>query len=142
MKQPFILITNDDGIYAPGIQYLWKSLHGKYRLAIAAPLTEKSGMSMAITMTRPLQIKEIPWKDSSLAWGINGTTADCVKLALSVILEQKPDLIVSGINCGSNSGRNILYSGTIGGVIEGALRGIPGIAFSSESHTDPKIFLI
>jgi len=138
MNKPFILITNDDGITAPGIQALWRALRN-YDVAIAAPIHEKSGSGLAITSTRPLQIRDFPWNDKKTpAWSINGTPADCIKLALSVILEKKPDLIVSGINKGSNSGRNVLYSGTVGGVIEGVIRNIPGIAFSSENFENPK----
>ena len=141
MKKPFILITNDDGILAPGIKVLWSAL-SNYDVVIAAPIHEKSGSALAITSTRPLQIKEFPWKDKKTpAWSINGTPADCVKLALSVILNRKPDFIVSGINRGSNSGRSVLYSGTVGGVIEGAIRDIPGIAFSSESFIKPNFEL-
>jgi len=137
MEKPFILITNDDGITAPGIKALWQAL-SSYDVVVAAPIHEKSGSGLAITPTRPLQIREFPWKEETPAWSINGTPADCVKLALSVILNRSPDLIVSGINKGSNSGRSVLYSGTVGGVIEGAIRNIPGIAFSSESFDKPQ----
>ena len=127
-KRPFILITNDDGIHAPGIRHLWEAVHEFADLAIVAPHSEKSGSGMSITWTRPLVVQEISWECP--AWSITGTPADCVKMALSVLLNKKPDMIISGVNKGSNAGRTVLYSGTIGGVIEGSLKDIPGIAFS------------
>lgn len=141
MNKPFILISNDDGIHAKGILALWEALHerGQYELAIIAPSEEKSGTGSAITWDRPLQLREEQWKDTK-AWSCNGNPADCIKLGLSVLLSKKPDLIVSGINAGSNAGRNILHSGTIGAVIEGILRNIPGIAFSAEDDKDPDYF--
>ena len=105
-------------------------------ITIIAPESEKSGVGLAITFREPLMISKVRW-DQTEAWKVNGTPADCVRLGLSTILEQPPDLIVSGINRGSNSGRNLLYSGTVGGVIEGALRGIPGIALSCVDFTAP-----
>ncbi len=138
MKQkPRILITNDDGIHAPGIKHLWKALAEHADLFIVAPETEKSGVGLAITLRKPLYITSTPWHDHTPAWKVNGTPADCVRLALSVVLDRAPDLIVSGINRGSNSGRNVLYSGTVGGIIEGALRDVPGIAFSCSNFFDP-----
>jgi 5'-nucleotidase len=95
-------------------------------------------VGLAISLRTPLQIEKIDWEDGiTPAWRINGTPADCIKLALGVILDETPDLIVSGINHGSNSGRTLLYSGTVGGVIEGALRNVPGIAFSFSEILNP-----
>lgn len=136
-NKPLILISNDDGISAPGIKHLWNSLHEKYDTAIAAPHREKSGFSLATSMQRPLHILDVKWEKETPAWKVTGTPTDSVKLALSVLLERKPDLIVSGINQGSNAGLNVLYSGTVACVIEGALRGIPGIAFSCYDIKDP-----
>ena len=130
-NRPKILITNDDSIHAPGIKYLWKALKEYADLTIVAPKTEQSGVGLGITITTALHIQKISWGEETPAWSVSGTPADCIKIAASVLLENPPDLIVSGINRGTNSGRNVLYSGTIGGVIEGILRGIPGIAFSS-----------
>jgi 5'-nucleotidase len=132
-----ILITNDDGIFAPGIKHLWTALKDHAELFIVAPATERSGCGLATTSTKPLALKQIDWEDNTPAWSVSGTPADCMKLALSVILKIKPDLIVSGINKGSNSGKNVLYSGTVGGVIEGVLRNIPGLAFSCENFMNP-----
>ena len=137
MKKPRILITNDDGIDAPGIKHLWKALGNFAELFIVAPATQQSGKGLGLTLHEPLLIDEVPWKNGTKAWKVNGTPADCVRLALSVLLDKPPTLIVSGINRGSNAGRNALYSGTVGGVIEGALRGIFGIAFSCEDFLKP-----
>lgn len=136
-KKPHILITNDDGIDAPGIKHLWQALVDFADISIIAPATEKSGVGLSITLREPLHIESIPWAKQTRAWKVSGTPADCVRLGVSVILEDHPDLIVSGINRGYNSGRNVLYSGTIGGVIEGVLRNVPGIAFSSGDFDKP-----
>ncbi len=138
-KRPFLLITNDDGIYAPGLRHLWEAVHEFADLAIVAPQTEKSGSGLSITWTKPLLIKKILWDKGTPAWSINGTPADCVKMALSTLLDAPPDLIISGVNRGSNSGRTILYSGTVGGIIEGVLKGIPGIAFSFSDFDVPPL---
>lgn len=138
MHRPFILISNDDGIQAKGIGALWNALNAtkKYELALIAPSQEKSGTGSAITWDRPLQLREEKWENTQ-AWSCNGNPADCIKLGLSILLKKKPDLIISGINAGSNAGRNILHSGTIGAVIEGVLRNIGGIAFSAEEDKNP-----
>lgn len=136
-KKPFILISNDDGIRAPGLKHLWHALHEEFEVAIAAPHREKSGTSLSTTMLRPLHIFDVQWEKDTKAWKITGTPTDTIKLALSVLLEKKPDLIVSGINRGSNAGQNVLYSGTVACVIESVLRGIPGIAFSCYDLNDP-----
>ena len=132
-----ILLTNDDGIRAEGLRELWESLQGRYQLTVVAPDTQRSGAGLGITLKRPLQVQEFSWPGETAAWSVTGTPADCVKMALSLILDNPPDLIVSGINDGSNAGRNVLYSGTIGGAIEGVLRGIPGVAVSSVEWEDP-----
>ena len=139
MTRPFILLCNDDGIYAPGMKALWESLSKAdlFDIAIIAPAAERSGTGCAITWTRPLLVKKVPWEGKTQAWSIDGCPADCIKLGLSIVLDRQPDLIVSGINAGSNAGRNVLHSGTIGAVIEGVLRGIPGIALSCEDDQNP-----
>lgn len=138
MKTPHILITNDDSIHAPGIRHLWQALKGYARISIVAPATEQSGVGLATTIRTPLQIASIPWDNETQAYSVTGTPADCIKMALSVILDSPPDMIVSGINRGTNHGRTLLYSGTVGGVIEGIFRGIPGIAFSSFDYYVPE----
>lgn len=140
-ERPFFLLTNDDGINAPGLKHLWQALIDWADLAIVAPHSEKSGCGLSITWTKPLQIRQVPWDMGTSAWSINGTPADCVKMAMSVLLEKPPQLILSGVNRGSNAGRTVLYSGTVGGVIEGTLRNIPGIAFSFSDLDIPPLNL-
>jgi 5'-nucleotidase len=134
--RPFLLLTNDDGINAPGIKHLWEVVHPYADVAIVAPHKERSGAGLSITWTKPLHIHPVRWENNTPAWSINGTPADCVKMALAVLLDKKPDMVISGINCGTNAGNTVLYSGTIGGAIEGVFKGIPGIAFSF-SDLDP-----
>ncbi len=137
MSRPKILITNDDGIHSPGIRSLWKAVAPFADVTIVAPLTDQSAISSAITLRSPLKADKYHWGDEVVAWCVNGTTVDCVKLAFGALLKQKPDMILSGINKGSNSGGEVLYSGTIGGVITGVLRGIQGIAFSCSDYDNP-----
>ncbi len=136
-KKPKILVTNDDGIMAPGLRHLWEALVDIAELHIVAPATEQSAVGLGLTIRHPIQIEAVDLKEPASAWKVTGTPADCIRLGLSVILGFKPDLIVSGINRGSNAGRNVLYSGTIGGVIEGTLRNVPGIAFSCSDFVNP-----
>ncbi len=137
MKRPKILITNDDGIFAPGIRHLWNALKNVADTVIVAPAAEQSAVGVSITLRNPLRLHQVDWADNVAAWSITGTPADCVKMAMKVILKDEvPDLIVSGINRGSNAGRNVMYSGTVGGVIEGILQGIPGVAFSCLEYFD------
>jgi 5'-nucleotidase len=137
--KPLILLSNDDGIHAPGIRHLWEALHEANfaELVIAAPASEKSGTGVAITWDKPIHVQKVSWPEQTSAWSVDGNPADCVKMAEAVILKRKPDLIVAGINAGSNAGRNVLHSGTVGAVIEGALRDIPGVAFSCENGREP-----
>jgi 5'-nucleotidase len=133
-----ILLTNDDGINADGLNHLWSALKEETELFVVAPEKEHSGMGAAISIQKPLYVKKNPWsyfKEKS--WSVSGTPVDCVKVAVN-FLNLPIDLIVSGINHGSNSGSNLFYSGTVGAVIDGALKGIPGIAFSYESTEIPE----
>ena len=136
-KKPKILLTNDDGIHAPGLKSLWEALHNQADLYIIAPASERSGAGLSITLTDPLQIQTVAWEKSTPAWKVTGTPVDCIRMGLSTILDSVPDLIVSGVNRGANSGRTVLYSGTIGGVIEGIFRNIPGVAFSCHDFENP-----
>lgn len=138
-NRPYILVSNDDGVYAPGIKHLWKILAKVADVVVVAPATEQSAVSLSITIRHPLRIEKVnwPWDEDAQIWSINGTPADCVKLALSVILPNTPQLIVSGINRGSNAGRNAFYSGTVAAVIEGIMHNIPGIAFSIADYANP-----
>lgn len=130
MKRPFLLITNDDGILAPGIKHLWEAVSEHADTAIVAPVMEKSGSGLSITWAKPLRIHPVQWEGNTPCWSVSGTPADCVKMGLNLLLDRPPQMIISGVNRGSNAGRTVLYSGTVGGVIEGALKDIPGIAFS------------
>ncbi|MBX9924710.1 MAG: 5'/3'-nucleotidase SurE [Rhabdochlamydiaceae bacterium] len=136
-RKPTVLLTNDDGIRAPGLKHLWNSLKDHCDIYIFAPATEQSGVGAAVSLRAPLHVTEFPWENQTPAWQITGTPADCVRMGTSVVLQKPVDLILSGINKGANSGRNIFFSGTVGGVIDGAMRGIPGIAFSCEDYDSP-----
>jgi 5'-nucleotidase len=135
--RPRILITNDDGINAPGLYHLWRALGDSFELIICAPSHEQSATGLSITIRTPLRVEKVNWPDTAQAWSVTGTPADCIKLAIHKILGACPDLIVSGINRGSNAGRNVLYSGTVAGVIEGAMRNVPGVAFSCMDYHNP-----
>lgn len=136
-KKPTLLIINDDGIHAPGLKALYKALKGVAHIRIVAPQVQQSGVGVSITLRTPLTVSQVEWEDETPAWSVSGTPADCVRMAINVLLSETPDLIVSGVNQGSNAGRNVLYSGTIGGVIDGIFRDIPGIAFSCEEFINP-----
>ncbi len=135
--KPRILLTNDDGISAPGLRHLWEALTDFADVTIVAPASEKSGAGLGITIHSPLILQDVKWERGTSAWKVTGTPADCIRMGLSVVLKETPDLIVSGINRGANSGRSVLYSGTVGGVIEGILRNVPGIAFSCVDFANP-----
>jgi 5'-nucleotidase len=136
-SRPHVLITNDDGISAPGIFHLWKALKDDFDITIIAPEQQQSAVGLSITIHSPLEIKRSPFFKGCNAWSVNGTPADCVKLGLNTVLEKQPDLILSGINEGANHGRNVLYSGTLAAVIEGVFHQIPGVAFSAFSYPNP-----
>lgn len=129
-----VLLTNDDGIYAEGIQMLGEALQQdeEIELYIVAPNHERSATGHAITMHRPLRAEETRFfHNSSLkGWAVNGTPSDSVKLAIEYLLPKRPDLVVSGINRGANIGTDVLYSGTVSAAIEGVILGIPAIAAS------------
>lgn len=108
-----ILISNDDGIEADGIQCLAKALKNIANVTVAAPMYERSGASQSLTIHQPMQVKEVVRNGEFLGYGINGSPADCIKLALFDICKEKPDYIISGINKGPNNACNIHYSGTV-----------------------------
>lgn len=135
--RPHILITNDDGIDAPGIKCLWRALSPFANITVIAPASEQSAVGLSITTRTPLKITHLSWEDNVKVWSISGTPADCIKLGLHAIVDTVPDLIASGINRGTNAGRNILYSGTVGAAIEGVMHNIPSIAFSCCDFDDP-----
>jgi len=127
-----ILLTNDDGIYAPGLRALEKTLPTLGDVTLCAPATEQSGVGHGITFLTPLTAKEVFEHDTRRGWAIDGTPADCVKLGIAEFCPQRPELVVSGINGGLNAGINVLYSGTVSAAIEGAFYGITSIAVSLE----------
>ena len=132
MPMKHILITNDDGIAAPGILALEQSLAALGEVTVVAPDREMSATSQAITLHTPLRIHRIDDRH----YAVNGTPTDCVILALYQILTERPDLVVSGINPGGNIGENVVYSGTVGGANEGAVHGVPSFAISLASRQD------
>ncbi len=134
-KQPLILVSNDDGITSPGLEALVESIKDLGTIVIVAPDSPQSGMGHAITVSEPLRLEKSTHFKEQEAYFSTGTPADCVKLAVSCILHKKPDLIVSGINHGSNASINAIYSGTVSAVMEGAIETIPGIAFSLTDYS-------
>lgn len=128
-----ILISNDDGIQSPGIESLVKVLHKEHKVIVAAPATQQSAMAHALTVRKRLYVEHyapLEEKYGVEALMISGTPTDCVKLYMEGIAEEKIDLVISGINNGSNLGTDILYSGTLGAALEGHIHGVPAIALS------------
>jgi len=131
MERPLILVTNDDGINAPGIRTLIAIMKDIGDIVVVAPDSPQSGMGHAITINSTLHSSRITPKDSEIIeYSCSGTPADCVKLAINELMPRKPDLCVSGINHGSNSSINVIYSGTMSAAIEAGIEGIPAIGFS------------
>jgi 5'-nucleotidase len=133
-----ILLTNDDGIYAPGLRALRKELMKLGDVVVVAPASEQSGVGHSITLLQPLVVQEV-LDDASqfLGWAVEGKPADCVKIALLELLPEPPDVLISGLNAGANAGINVLYSGTCAAAIEGAFFHQTSIAVSLE-YTKPK----
>ncbi len=134
-----ILLTNDDGIQAPGLRSLYKALLDEgHKVHVVAPVTEQSAVGHALTIFQPLRLKEFKEKDF-YGHGVYGTPVDCVKLALCSLLPEKPDLVLSGINAGANVGVDILYSGTVSAATDGALMGMPAMAVSYDDFLPPDL---
>lgn len=131
-----ILLTNDDGVFAPGIQMLGAGLREIADVVVAAPSMEQSGASHSITVHDPIRVDAFDMPQMT-AWRIGGTPADCVKLALVRLMDEKPDFVISGINQGANLGTDVLYSGTVSAAREGAMHDIPSIAISLDAHCQP-----
>ena len=134
MKRPLILVTNDDGIHAKGIHELVDMLLPFGEVVVICPDGPRSAQSMALTVANPLYVTRLEDYHGAVMYKVSGTPVDCVKLAMHTILDRRPDLIVSGINHGSNAAVNLLYSGTMGAAMEGAVFGIPSVGFSLTSH--------
>jgi len=130
MSKPQILICNDDGITAPGILNLIEAVKDIGHVTVVAPDSAQSGMGHAISVGKPLRLFEQALPHGRKGWACSGTPVDCVKLATGVLLKQKPDLLISGINHGANSSISVVYSGTMSAAMEGAIEGIPSIGFS------------
>ncbi|MEZ4722882.1 MAG: 5'/3'-nucleotidase SurE [Flavobacteriales bacterium] len=133
-KRPLILVTNDDGYYAPGIQMLCRVASEFGRVLKIAPDKPQSGMGHAITINSTLRIEKVEEREDFIGYQCTGTPVDCVKIALDVILDEPPALIVSGINHGSNASINVIYSGTMSAALEGYIEGVPSIGFSLLDH--------
>jgi 5'-nucleotidase len=132
-----ILLTNDDGIHAPGLSALYHALRPDHQIHIVAPESEMSAVGHAITLTSPLRVQDVHKNGSFYGYAVTGTPADCVKIALQELLKSPPDVILSGINLGANVGINILYSGTVSAATEGAFLGVPSAAISLATLKDP-----
>jgi len=123
-------VTNDDGITANGVRALAEAMSEIGKVYVVAPDSPQSGMGHAITINKPLRLDKVDIHGEFLGYQCSGTPVDCVKIAIDKILHRKPDLCVSGINHGSNSSINVIYSGTMSAAMEGAIEGIPSIGFS------------
>ncbi len=134
-----ILLTNDDGVYAPGLRALRTELLKLGSVTVVAPATEQSAVGHSITLLTPLLVQDVLDEEQRpMGWAVEGRPADCVKLALMELLPEPPDVVVSGLNAGSNAGINVLYSGTVAAAIEAAFYGRISIAVSLE-YTKPKL---
>lgn len=128
--KPVILITNDDGVTAPGIQNLVEAVKDLGHIVVVAPDKPQSGMGHAITIGQPLRLHKIHSLGDVETWSCTGTPVDCVKLAVDKVLHRKPDLCLSGINHGANHSINVIYSGTMSAAVEAAIESIPSAGFS------------
>jgi 5'-nucleotidase len=131
-----ILLTNDDGIYARGLSALYEELSKEADCLIVAPEIEQSAVGHAITLFRPLMVRSATKDGNFLGYAVYGTPADCVKIGIKELASQVPDLVVSGINRGSNCGNNLIYSGTVSAATEAAMMGVTSIAVSLDTHQE------
>lgn len=134
MAKPLILVVNDDGITAPGICALVDAVKPLGEVVVVAPDSPQSGMGHAITINRPLRLTRVDIFGEIPGYQCSGTPADCVKIAVDKVMHRHPDLCVSGINHGSNSSINVLYSGTMSAAVEASIEGIPAVGFSLLDH--------
>ena len=132
---PVILITNDDGIMAPGIHNLVEAIKDLGKVVVVAPDKPQSGMGHAITIGLPLRLHPVTIFEGVEAWQCSGTPVDCVKLAVDKVLRRKPDICISGINHGANHSINVIYSGTMSAAVEAAIESIPSAGFSLLDHS-------
>lgn len=134
-KKWLILITNDDSINAKGLRHLVDCVKDMGEIYVVAPALPHSGQSSAFTVNIPLQVTEHPDYNGARMMSVNGTPVDCVKLSMHHILPRRPDLVLAGINHGSNAGNSIIYSGTMGAVLEACMQGIPAVGYSLLHHS-------
>jgi 5'-nucleotidase len=132
-----ILVTNDDGIFADGIYALFREMKKLGEVIAVAPASEQSAVGHAITLMNPLRINEVNRHGEFFGYAVNGTPADCVKLAVHALMAERPDVIVSGVNLGANIGTSVIYSGTVSAATEGTILGIPSIAVSLATFANP-----
>ncbi len=137
MKKPLILLTNDDGINARGLFALQREIKTLGEVIIVAPDSERSAVGHAITLTEPLRADKIDKDGSFYGYAVTGTPADCVKLAVKALLPRLPDLVISGINLGPNTGVNVIYSGTVSAATEAAIMELPAMAVSLGTFVNP-----
>jgi 5'-nucleotidase len=142
MSKPLILVTNDDGISAKGIRSLCEIAQMFGEVVLIAPDSPQSGMGHAITIHEPIRLNEDDLFEGIKSYSCSGTPVDCVKIGIYEVMKRKPDLVVSGINHGSNAATNVLYSGTMSAAVEGAMEGISSVGFSLESYDSDANFEI
>ena len=128
-----ILLTNDDGVFAKGIETLYMALSMEHEVTVVAPETEQSAVGHAITWLEPLRVNMVNRNGHFFGHALKGTPADCVKIAVAELMDPPPEIVVSGINLGANVGVNVIYSGTVSAATEAAVLGIPSIAVSIDS---------
>ncbi len=132
-----ILLSNDDGIYSPGLEALYHAVKDLGEVIVAAPDSQMSAVGHAITISDPIKVAEIHHPSGFHGFAIGGTPADCVKLAVEALLDCPPDLVISGINLGPNAGISVIYSGTVSAATEGTILGIPSMAISVNTFKNP-----
>ena len=140
MSKPLILVSNDDGIEAKGVHELIRSLQHIGDVVCVCPDSPQSAMSMALTINSPLRVKRLEDYHGAAMYKVSGTPVDCIKMGVDNLLPRKPDIVVSGINHGSNAAINVIYSGTMGAAFEGCEYGIPSVGFSLTSHDEDADF--
>ena len=139
MNERLILVTNDDGYDSKGMEAAIEVARAFGRVVVVAPETTQSGMSQAITMYNPLYLRRIREEEGVAVYAFSGTPVDCVKMAFDYLLrDERVDMVISGVNHGSNSAVNVLYSGTMGAAIEGSFYGCPAVGLSLDDHGDRK----
>ncbi len=133
--RPLILISNDDGVSAKGLKYLVECVSELGDVIVVAPDGPRSGQSSAITVEAPLRVNQHPDYLGAKIYSVNGTPVDCIKLGMHALVPRRPDILLAGINHGSNSGNSVIYSGTMGAVMEGCMIGIPSVGYSLLHHS-------